>query len=298
MKIIRALLPLVAVTALAVAACGGDKPSATQSPPQSTKVSVTASEPAKDVYKFDGISTDLSGGVVEVSLKNAGKEPHDLQIIKVDGDRTLQDVLQVISSDDEGAPIPDWLHGAGGAGTVAPDQSTSATQKLTDGKYIFLCTLNNEETHKSHAEGGMAAAVTVKGGDQSAALPAGSATITAKEDGDKRSFDVPPLKAGSTTIEFKNSGKELHHVLMLPIVPGKTIDDVKSSLMAPEGEQQGPPPVDFEKSSGTAVIDGGMSLVTTVNLSAGNYAFVCFLPDRQGGPPHAAQGMLQEVKVG
>ena len=34
-----------------------------------------------------------------------------------------------------------------------------------------------------------------------------------------------------------------------------------------------------------------------MELKAGKYAFVCFISDRAGGPPHVAKGMINEVVV-
>ena len=129
-------------------------------------------------------------------------------------------------------------------------------------------------------------------GDGGGSLPSADTTITAKEYG----FDVGDLKPGVNEIRFENDGKEIHHVVAAPIAPGSTIDDVRTFFQT-EGEPTGPPPVDFESAAQTAVVDSGKALVTTFNLQAGKYAFVCFIQDRQGGPPHFTQGMLQEVTV-
>jgi hypothetical protein len=45
------------------------------------------------------------------------------------------------------------------------------------------------------------------------------------------------------------------------------------------------------------VIDGGESQVIDLQLKKGNYALVCFIQDRKGGPPHAAKGMVSEADV-
>lgn len=80
---------------------------------------------------------------------------------------------------------------------------------------------------------------------------------------------------------------------------GETIADVKGKefFMTEGGPPSGPPPVDFEGGFGTAVLDGGAKEVADVELKAGRYAFVCFIPDRAGGPPHIAKGMLQEIEI-
>jgi hypothetical protein len=45
------------------------------------------------------------------------------------------------------------------------------------------------------------------------------------------------------------------------------------------------------------VIDGGGSQTIDLELEPGRYAVLCFVPDREGGPPHAFKGMISEVEV-
>ena len=135
--------------------------------------------------------------------------------------------------------------------------------------------------------------VTVSG-TKAAALPAtATASITAKEYG----FETKGLKPGKNIVQFVNVGKELHHFQMFPIATGKTIADVKTFLSS-TGAPTGPPPVDFEKGAGSAVIEKSEgSELTEVTLTAGRYALLCFITDRAGGPPHFMKGMLTEVVI-
>ena len=242
------------------------------------------------VYKFDGLPTSLKGGNIQFELTNAGKEPHDLQIVRIDGVHSAADVIKIINAD--GGPIPTWMHGSGGVGTVAPGGVRRATVNLGAGKYLFICDETNEKTKTAHATAGMAVNVTVTGA-KAAALPAATATITAKEYG----FETKGLKIGKNIVEFVNAGKELHHFQMFPIAAGKTIADVKTFL-ATTGAPTGPPPVDFEKGVGSWVIEKSEgSELTEITLVAGRYAITCFISGRAGGPPHFTKGMLTEVVI-
>jgi len=100
-------------------------------------------------------------------------------------------------------------------------------------------------------------------------------------------------------VRFENKGKEPHIMVAAPIADGVSIDKVKE-FFASEGPPPAggpPPPLDFENAVSLQALDAGQSEVTTINFKPGRYAFVCFLNDRAGGPPHFAKGMLQEVKV-
>jgi hypothetical protein len=81
-----------------------------------------------------------------------------------------------------------------------------------------------------------------------------------------------------------------------PLKEGVAFEDAQK-FFATEGEPQGPPPFDETGIVGTTVIEPGMKQDLTMNLNPGKYALVCFISNRQGGPPHAAMGMIKEVDV-
>ena len=75
---------------------------------------------------------------------------------------------------------------------------------------------------------------------------------------------------------------------------GATLDKVLQFFAT----EKGAPPVDFDASEVTAVLDAGGKQVETIQLQSGSYALMCFLTDRAGSPPHVIKAkMIQEVKV-
>jgi len=109
------------------------------------------------------------------------------------------------------------------------------------------------------------------------------------------SFKTTGLKAGKSRILFTNNGKQLHFALAIPIKPGKTIEDVRASLKEEDGG--GEPPVIEKESVSSGILDAGESQAVDLTLRKGNYALVCFVADRKGGPPHAFLGMGSEAIV-
>ena len=107
-------------------------------------------------------------------------------------------------------------------------------------------------------------------------------------------FTASGLKPGSGTIKFDNAGGEPHFISGVGIKPGKTIADVRKFFKTEKGEL----PIDESRSFNTAVIEGGQSQAITVDLEQGDYALLCFVPDRAGGPVHAVKGMISGVTVG
>ena len=131
---------------------------------------------------------------------------------------------------------------------------------------------------------------TVSGPKVIGTIPTGTATITTREYG----FDTSGLKAGINHVVASNKGKEWHHVIMGRINPGKTLDEVKKELLS---NLQGPPQtVDQSTFQFISLMNPGVSFATDITLTAGNYVFVCFMPDAKG-KPHVMNGMVQEVKV-
>jgi uncharacterized cupredoxin-like copper-binding protein len=283
-KLTVAFLALLALTG---AACGGTAKNKVAIP----VYTITASEPSAGKFSFD-IPQSMKGGVITLRLTNNGKDPHDFQLAKVVAGHTLDDVTKQVASED--APLEPWLEAAGGVGTTAPGKTNEVTLNLTPGKYWYFCTESSEVggSSVSHATNGMAGEMTLSG-ESGAALPSAGASIVASE----YTFTATGLKAGANTVSFRNSGRQLHHAIIVPITAGKTLEDVKAALAS--DEEQGPPPVDFDKAIVAPVINPGQVVVFSAELTAGTkYAVLCFMPDKgTAGPPHAAKGMLVEVSI-
>jgi len=283
MRMKRATLAvLCAASAVAVAACGDDNNDKASSAPKTA--AVTATEAGKRPKL--SIAKSIPAGVVTVTLTNTGKFPHEASLIRIDDGHSTVEAIKAFE-DNSDAPIPTWIHGAGGTGPVAPGGSASATQRLVPGSYVLGDSAARDQELKLKAG---AVAFKVEGEAGGGDLPATTAKIEAFEYG----FKTSGLKAGKNTIEFSNTGKELHHVIAAPFRPGATLAQVKKAFE----KENGQPPLDFDNVRGTTVLDGGAKQVTELDFAKpGKYALLCFIQDRAGGPPHVAKGMVAEVDV-
>ena len=118
--------------------------------------------------------------------------------------------------------------------------------------------------------------------------PAGSMTITAWD----YAFDAPDTAvAGFTEITLVNKGPELHHVQLIKLGAGKTLSDVFAALQA-----GGPPPAWVTDVGGPNAPAPGGTAVVSVELDAGRYAALCFIPSPDG-TPHVMKGMAREIVV-
>jgi hypothetical protein len=131
------------------------------------------------------------------------------------------------------------------------------------------------------------------GAPDAAAAPAASAapaavTVIATD----YSFEAPAeLPAGLTTFHLVNRGPSIHHIQLVKLGEGKTLDDFMAALKA-----GGPPPEWVTMEGGPNPSELGDTSRTTVKLEAGNYAMLCFVPDPDG-TPHVAKGMVRPLKV-
>jgi hypothetical protein len=211
--------------------------------------------------------------------------------VRVEGDHTVDEVVAAVAS--LGAPIPPWLIPAGGVCQTGGGAVGRSVQRLEPGRYYILDTDEPAgDKVKSYAETGATAALEVTGEAGAAELPETDAKVTAKD----YTFAVSGLKAGKNQIEFTNAGRQPHHLMAFPYRKGATLDEVKQ-VFTEEGEGSGPPPLDFAGATRSATLESGDEQIVELDLERGKYALVCFLSDREGGPPHAVKGMIVEAAV-
>ncbi len=286
-----ATVPLVlSLTALVVAGCGDDDKDKSSKP---TTMSITTTDIGKKQFKMEAPKS-IEGGLIKVDFRNAGKVPHEAQLVRIDGGHTVAEVLKITGSE-ENFMIPDWLHAEGGVSTIPPGATASATVRLSPGSYAVMD--SGEGEGPPPAAFGAQALFKVTG-DNGGKVEDTASKIEAIDKGHhKYAFASSNLKAGTNELTFANKSKEIHLVAAFPIVGKATIADVKKAL-SQRGKPAGPPPIDFEKGDNTTVLDGKRKLTTRLKLAKGRNALVCFLPDRDGkGKPHFQEGMLKEVEI-
>lgn len=105
-------------------------------------------------------------------------------------------------------------------------------------------------------------------------------------------FDAPDtIEAGLTTVRLEAGGKELHHVSIIRLDSGRTIDDFTKAM-----KPNAPFPAWAVEVGGPNPPRPGGVAEATMNLEPGNYLFVCFVPSPDG-VPHVAKGMITPITV-
>jgi hypothetical protein len=266
-------LPALVVGALAIGACGDDDD-------EPEKVAIEATGNGQQV-KYTAPS-EVQAGPVELEFTNSTQKESDAQLIKIEGEYTEDQVIDELGKAVEGQAVAEWFKAAGGAGTTGPGETNTATQELEAGTY-YIVGQDRPQTPLTTFT------VTEDGGGE---VEEPDAKVTAQE----YSFSGEGLKSGQQEILLDNAGAQWHHFIAAPIAEGRTLEDVKA-FAGPGQPPQGPPPIDQEGGFESTVLEGGTSQVISADLKPGKWAFLCFISDKQGGPPHVAKGMISEVTV-
>jgi hypothetical protein len=267
------LIGLIGAMALVSCGDGSDDPQELSFTVESKGKSATVTAPES-----------AEAGLAEITLTNDSGAEADLQLIRVEGDHSPDAVVEGLGKAIEGEPFPDWFFAGGGVGSLGPGESATVTQVLQPGDYYAFNT-----------EGGgppdpKSVAVTEVGGEESdEEIEGGEGAVEASE----YVFNAETLPSGAVEIAFDNIGAQPHHLIASPIKGDATAEDVEKAFK----EEQGPPPLSEKGTKSTAVLEGGEGQLVTLDLKPGRYALYCFITDREGGPPHALKGMVDEVEV-
>ena len=110
----------------------------------------------------------------------------------------------------------------------------------------------------------------------------------------KNYFFVAPdtIESGLTTIHLRNSGPEPHHVQLVKLANGQTVDGLLNELKQKGEAMLGQANLLGGPNSPAA---GGESTVT-LDLQPGNYALLCLIPTPEG-VPHVMKGMSRALTV-
>lgn len=272
--VLRSCACLIAlVTAMALVACGDSEDSQELSFTVESKgkaATVTAPESAE-------------AGLAEITLTNDTDSEADLQLIRVEGEHSTEEVVEGLGKAIQGQSFPDWFFAAGGVGSLEPGESATVTQVLQPGNYYAFNTSGGPPSPQ-------ATAITkVTGEESDEEIEGGEATV----EGAEYVFNADTLPSGPVEIVFDNIGAQPHHLIASKFKGDGTAEDVEKFFKS----EQGAPPIEEKGTRSTAVLEGGEGQLVTMDLEPGRYALYCFITDREGGPPHAFKGMVDEVEV-
>jgi hypothetical protein len=279
----------VVCTLAACAAKDADRESAHTAGQQSAQPSATAASnvvtiTAKD-YSFDAPAT-IPAGLTTIRLVSNGQEMHHATLIKLEDGKSVDDFAKAIRNP---GPLPKWMVEVGGPNPPHPHGGVAETvQMLEPGNYVIACFVPSADGKPHIAKGMMRPITVVASSTPSAPEPTADVTMTLTD----YTFTLSkPLTPGKHVIRVENTAPQSHEVVLVRLAPGKTAADVAAWVE----KMQGPPP--GEPIGGVAALHTGAHAFVPVELTPGEYGLICFIPDAKDGKPHAAHGMLKDIKI-
>lgn len=238
---------------------------------------------AKD-FSYDG-PAEIPAGMTTFHLINDGPSLHHLTIVRLDSGKTVKDLEKALSLP---AAPPMWAVPMGGPNAPDPTKESNATLELTPGNYVMVCFVDVPGGIPHFAKG-MIKPFTV------GAAPAGAPASAPVADINIKLVDYgfelsTPLTAGTHTFEVTNGATQPHEVELVRLAPGKTVEQLLGWMNKPAG----PPPASAV--GGVAGFIGDTNYFTA-DITPGQYALICFLPDVKDGKPHFMHGMTKTITV-
>lgn len=285
------LILLAGLVSLAIACSGDDDDNATGSTsgPSPTPDGVSEMNLTARDFSYDSPSS-VASGLVRFRMKNEGSEPHQAQVARLNDGVTEQQFTAALQAGDPSAAFA-LVSFEGGPNTVSAGQSQTVVNDLKAGKYAFLCFVSSEDGVMHLAKGMVKTFDVGQPPAQAAQAPQTNTRVTLTD----FSFEgAETINAGKRTIEVTNNGPQPHELTIIKLGEGYSFQQLQADLATVEGPTA-PPPI--QDAGGLAAIAMGTKGWLDVDLTAGNYAFICFVPDGQTGAPHFTLGMVRSLSV-
>jgi len=276
------LLPLAGFLLVACQKESGGKVATAEAatPPVLAQMTVTATD-----FHYDAPDTILSGPTT-VHLVNHGSQLHHITFVSMAPGKTIKELLAV--ADTEGT-LPEGFKLLGGPNPAAPGMEVSATLDFAPGHYAMMCLIPAPDGVLHVAKGMEREFTVIPATGPVAAMPAADEQLTLVDYGFQFS---PELTEGTHTIRIENHASQPHEAVIVKLEPGKTADDA----LAWAAKMEGPPP--FTPVGGVSPMDPGEVVDVHLTFTPGDYAFICFVPDKTDRKPHFMHGMVRTIRVG
>lgn len=321
---------LAGLVALAAVACGSDPeptaaPSATTTAeaggPATTGVATPVALPAAGSsleivgteYTFDLAATGADGGAIDltagealpagwthVTFHNEGAEAHQVMFARLKDGVDLAELADTAGGDSSGSAAIEFVDMLGGVSYIGPGQSIEALVDLPPGMVLAMCYV--PDAHGvAHALMGMTTTLTVEEGAEPAAdAPAGAGaaepvvgTIEMAADGYRVPDELPPgwyRVANVDEGEPGVGGTGLHELAILGLdepLDGAALDQLLGDLAT-----NATPTVALDALGGLGALSSGFEAYLRLDLDAGPYLAVDFMPDPGEPRPHLLDGYV------
>jgi hypothetical protein len=246
----------------------------------------------------------IPAGWTNFRLANRGQEVHYGHIVRLEPGRTVQELVDAYAEAIRtSGPRPKWVTRFGGPGGTFPGDSSSVTQYLEPGSYVWICPVedNDGNPHFGKGESKPFVVVARDGGMADRVVrPEASIVVRLMEFSFELDSSVP---AGRHTLRVENAGVEPHDLVMMKLNPGKTVAELLAAMNPERARRPGqagepPPPLEslMTGAGGIAAIAPGMEAFVEANMSPGEYVLLCMAtaPD---GRSHIEHGMVKRFRI-
>lgn len=293
----RLILLFTSIAILPACAAGDQAARTEQTAAAPNVVSLSATE-----YTFQAPDT-IASGWVTFRVANHGEEIHYAHIVGLEAGRSVQDLAGAYAEAiRNSAPRPSWVKRFGGPGGTAPGDTSSVTQHLEPGSYVWICPMEDSGGEPHFAKGEIKPLVVrAAGADAGSRAAAPEADLVIRLLDHSFAFETP-VQAGRHTIRVENAGAEPHDLVLMKIAPGKSLEDVRrwlnpESARRPD-QPEDPPPLESmgTLAGGIATIAPGMEAFFEADLTPGEYVLACMVtaPD---GRAHIEHGMIRQIRI-
>jgi hypothetical protein len=241
--------------------------------------------------EFTTSVNQISPGYVLLTVENQGTMPANAALLTLPGlsEETFTALSATPTAADE---FPEFLYTAtiaGGPQDANPGERSQAYVHVTPGLWVVF---------GEYAQAPIP--ITVTDGAEVGAEPASSITVQ-EPDFLFAGLDAA-IPAGKQTWKVVNTGSQLHMLVVGHVPDGTTLEMVMDVVMRDETATPAPGQLgeaDFQFLGGVLLQSPGQTVWPVLDLPAGRYAALCWVPDpEKGGLPHAMEGMVAVFDVG
>lgn len=249
------------------------------------EVIITATE-----FHLD-LPASLPGGFTKLTLHNQGALGHHAMFLKLNDGVTVDEFDEALESPDLGA-IFSKATSLGGPEVDAGLQA-SVILDLIPGQYVVFCLIPDAENTPHYMHGMHVPLEVTEVVERPAPIPDANVQLI-----DFGFGDMPmETTAGTHIWEVTNNGEQIHEFLVMRQAEGVTYDEIVAELQTPPGTPTPAGPPSHWIIGGAAPMTPGQTNYSILELEAGDYFTICFIPDPATGAPHFALGMIMPVTV-
>jgi len=235
-------------------------------------------------YFYHGPDT-IPAGRVSFRLHLTGPDGHVMDVVRLEGGKTIKDVLAA------GIGVRDsaWVVRLGG-GMSGPESSTPVyTATLTPGRYVLLCYFRDPD-HLPHWVKGMIKQVIV--------TPSRRGAPATTPDLEVRMVDYAfqlsaPVKAGLRTIAVINPSVNPHEMIVARLKEGQQLAEALADPDYGHPTLQSP----WQMIGGVGDLHPGDTIFMSASFPAGTYQLTCYFGTRGDSMSHFMRGMHQVFTV-